>query len=85
PLCQSLHWASVTPLSANPPLASIVSPSTLANPPMGALLQCPPPSPQSLHWPPLIPPLLHRCTPPLANPIHSVSSTPLCQSLTGSP
>ncbi|CAI9566493.1 unnamed protein product, partial [Staurois parvus] len=68
PLCQSHHW---------PPFSVPYTPLC-----------------QSLHWPPLsvlhpslpIPPLASiQCPPPLsANPstdLHSVSSTPLCQSL----
>ncbi|CAI9583174.1 unnamed protein product, partial [Staurois parvus] len=72
PLCQSLHW---------PPFC-VLHPS-LPNPPM-ASIQCPPAP--SLPIPPLA---SIQCPPPLsANPstgLHSVSSTPLCQSLHWTP
>ncbi|CAI9604744.1 unnamed protein product, partial [Staurois parvus] len=88
------HWptsSQAIPSSVHP--LCICHPS-LPIPPLTSI-QCPPPlSANSLHWPPLsvlhpslpIPPLAStQCPPPLfANPstgLHSVSSTPLCQSL----
>ncbi|CAI9601395.1 unnamed protein product, partial [Staurois parvus] len=84
PLCQSLHWPiqCLPPLSANPSLHSVW-------PSLHSFSVCHPSLPvpmASIQWPPLSaiqPPC--QCLPPLsANPstgLHSVSATPLCQSL----